>query len=195
MVATYSTMLPLGTPLPDFALPDAVSGRTVSAAEGRGERATVVMFLSNHCPYVKHLFRGIALFSQDYADRPVRMLAISSNDTERYPEDNPARMKEVAESQGWRFPYLFDESQSVAKAFRAACTPEFYVFDAAGVLAYRGQFDASRPKNDKPVTGADLRRAVDALLSGEVPAPEQVPSIGCNIKWRPGSEPEYFGAA
>jgi peroxiredoxin len=189
-MAATSQMLPLGTPIPAFALDDAVSGRNVSSAELAG-RAVVVAFICNHCPYVQHLRSELARFGRDYDKRGVAVVGISSNDPASHPQDGPGPMAEEARQHGYVFPYLFDESQEVAKAFRAACTPEFYLFDPAGKLVYRGQFDDSRPGNGKPVTGADLRRAVDAVLKGEQPSPDQVPSIGCSIKWKKGNAPGY----
>ncbi len=191
MAETPSTMAPLGSPAPDFALPN-VDGRTVRRDDVAGGRALLVMFLCNHCPFVKHLRDGIAAFGRDYADRPLGIAAISANDVEAYPADGPEKMAEEAKAAGYRFPYLYDATQEVTKAYRAACTPDFFLYDADGRLAYRGQFDASRPGNDLPVTGADLRAAVDAVLAGEAPAAAQTASIGCNIKWKPGNEPDYF---
>jgi peroxiredoxin len=183
-------MLPLGTPAPDFRLPDP-DGRLWSRDDFAEAPALLVAFLCNHCPYVKHIRDGVARFARDYRERGLAMVAISSNDAAGYPEDAPPRMAEEAKRAGYVFPYLYDESQAVARAFRAACTPEFYLFDAERRLVYRGRFDASRPGNDVPVTGSDLRAAVDAVLSArEVPA-RQEPSVGCNIKWKPGHEPDY----
>jgi peroxiredoxin len=189
MAETPSQMLSLGTPLPAFLLPDTVSGRTVSSAALVG-RPSVVMFICNHCPFVKHIRSGIAELGRWCIDRDVPVVAISSNDPEKYPDDSPEAMALEAKRAGYEFAYLFDETQEVAKAFRAACTPEFYVFDGDGRLAYRGQFDDSRPANDAPVTGRDVRAALEALLRGERPAAEQKPSIGCNIKWK--ASPDYF---
>jgi peroxiredoxin len=186
-------MLPLGTALPVFALPDTVTSRSVSHDELLGARACVVTFICNHCPYVKHIMSGLAEFGAWCEAQGVPMVAISSNDQTTHPQDGPAAMAEEARRRGFRFPYLFDESQQVARAFRAACTPEFYVFDSEGRLAYRGQFDDSRPGSPKPVTGTDVRRAVEALLRGDQPAGEQTPSIGCNIKWIRGNAPDYSG--
>ena len=182
-MAVPSNMLPLGTPLPRFSLPDTVSGRTVASTELAG-KANVVAFICNHCPYVKHIRQGLAEFGRYCAERGVPLVAISSNDPTSHPDDGPREMTAEARSAGYVFPYLFDESQAIARAFNAACTPEFYVFGADGKLAYRGQFDASRPKNAVPVTGSDLRAAVEALLAGKAPSGDQIPSIGCNIKWR-----------
>ena len=193
MVATPSTMPPLGTKIPEFSLADVVSGETVSAADLVSAPASLVMFICNHCPFVKHVMPELGRLADDYLPRGVRLAAINSNDVEIYPQDDPENMRELARSRGWKFPFLFDRDQQVAKAFRAACTPDFYVFDRAGNLVYRGQLDASRPNNDVAVTGADLRAALDAVLSGKPTAREQVPSLGCNIKWKQGNEPDYFG--
>ncbi|TVQ37090.1 MAG: thioredoxin family protein [Wenzhouxiangella sp.] len=186
MAKTESNMLPLGTPAPDFSLPDTVSGRTLNFADIAGERATLVMFICNHCPFVKHVLDELVRLGEDYADQPVGLVAISSNDVTGYPQDRPERMKELAEQRGFAFPYLYDESQNTARAYDAACTPDFYVFDSEKRLAYRGQLDDSRPGNGVPVTGSDVRAAVDALLAGHTVSGQQKPSIGCNIKWRNG---------
>jgi thiol-disulfide isomerase/thioredoxin len=183
MADTSSEILPLGTPMPEFHLPDTVSGRTVASSECAG-RVAVVSFICNHCPFVKHIRSGLAAFGRWCNEHDVPLIAISSNDSQRYPADAPPAMQEEARSAGYAFPYVFDESQDVAKAFRAVCTPEFYVFDRNGALAYRGQFDDSRPKNDVPVTGNDVRQAVVALLEGRRPNGEQKPAIGCTIKWK-----------
>ena len=188
-MAVSSTMLPLGTPAPAFSLPDTVSGRTVSLSDFAHPRAMVVMFLCNHCPFVKHVRSELASLARDYAARGVAFVAISSNDAVKYPDDGPELMKKEAQEAGYSFPYLYDESQEVAKAYRAACTPDFFVFDARRTLVYRGQLDDSRPKNALPVTGADLRGALDAVLANKLPPGEQKPSIGCGIKWKPGNEP------
>jgi peroxiredoxin len=182
-MAVPSTMLALGTALPSFRLLDTVSGRIVSSDE-LGGRPSVVAFICNHCPYVKHIRSGLADFGRYCRERGVALVAVSSNDPVSHPEDAPDKMAVEAKTYGYEFPYLFDESQSVARAFDAACTPEFYVFDARGKLAYRGQFDEARPKNAVAVTGADVRAALDALLAGRVPNPDQKPSIGCSIKWK-----------
>lgn len=184
MVLTPSTMMPLGTAAPDFDLPDTVSGKTLGLADVRGEVATVVMFICNHCPYVKHLAPDLARLAKDYADQPVGFVAISANDAQAYPDDAPEAMARNARELGYPFPYLYDESQAVAQAYGAACTPDFFIFDRELRCAYRGQFDESRPGNDLPVTGADIRAALDALLAGKPVDPEQKPSVGCNIKWR-----------
>ena len=191
MVRTQSTMLSLGTPTPDFALLN-VDGRMVSRDDFRDAPALLVIFMCNHCPYVKHIADELARFSAEYLAKGVAIVGINSNDTASYPGDSPEQMIHEAESRGYLFPYLFDEDQDVAKRFQAACTPDFFLFDAQQKLVYRGQFDASRPKTDIPVTGHDLRAAIDAVLAG-VPIPEpQTPSLGCNIKWRTGNEPSYF---
>ena len=191
MVAVNSTMLPLGTKAPEFKLPDP-SGRLVSSTDLRGAPALVVVFMCNHCPYVKHIRAGLAQLARDYLPRRVAMVGISSNDVANYPADSPAKMAEEAKSAGYVFPYLYDESQEVAKAYRAACTPDIYLFDREQRLVYRGQLDDSRPGNNVPVTGKDLRAALDAVLARAPTATQQKPSIGCNIKWKPGNEPEYF---
>ena len=193
MVKTPSTMLPLGTPAPPFSLPDPASGKTVSLEDVAGTDGLVVVFLSNHCPFVKHLADELATFAREYEAKGVRTVAICSNDVGNYPADSPQKMAEETRLRGYGFPYLFDESQEVAKAYRAACTPDFYLFDGSRRLVYRGQFDESRPSLDVPVTGRDLREACDALLAGRAPAEAQVPSVGCNIKWKAGNAPDYFG--
>ena len=192
MVATHSTMLPLGTHAPKFELPDP-SGRRFSLDDFAAADVLVVAFISNHCPFVKHIREGLAAFAREYSQKAVAVVAINANDVSTHPADAPDKMQEEIERFGYVFPYLFDESQDVAKAYLAACTPEFYVFDSARELAYRGQFDDARPSNAEPVTGKDLRAAVDALLDGRAPASDQKPSVGCNIKWKAGNEPDYFG--
>lgn len=189
MVLTRSNMLPLGTTAPPFRLPEPLTGRKRSLDELASGRGTVVMFLCNHCPYVKHVLDGLIDLARLYAGKGVAFVAINSNDIEKHPDDAPGRMAELALAKELPFPYLFDEDQSVAHAYRAACTPDFYVFDGGRELVYRGQMDASRPESGVPVDGADLRQALDAVLAGE-PVPEpQMPSMGCNIKWKPGNEP------
>lgn len=190
MVRVESTMLPLGTSAFEFALPD-IDGRTVRLSDCSG-KALVVMFLSNHCPYVKHVQAGLVQLVRDYQARGVAFVAVASNDVATHPQDGPEEMKREARAAGYTFPYLYDETQGVAKEYRAACTPDFYVFDARKQLAYRGQMDGSRPGNGKPVDGADLRAALDALLAGGKPDALQRPSMGCNIKWKSGGEPDYF---
>jgi peroxiredoxin len=191
MALTPSTMLPLGTPAPEFRLPD-TDGKIVSLADYQGKAALLVVFMCNHCPYVIHLRGGLAQLARDYLPRGLGMVGISANDPIKYPADSPARMKEEVKVAGYVFPYLYDETQAVAKSYRAACTPDFFLFNRDHKLVYRGQFDASRPGNGVPVTGNDLRAAIDAVMAGK-PAPEkQVPSIGCNIKWKSGNSPDYF---
>jgi len=189
MALTPSTTLALGTTTPDFRLPD-TNGKLVSLRDFKDARALVVAFMCNHCPYVKHVRAGLAQFGRDMQGKGVPVVAINSNDADEYPADSPAKMKEEARDAGYIFPYLYDESQNVAKAYRAACTPDFFLFDAGRRLVYRGQFDGSRPGNGQPVTGADLRAAVEAVLTGKQAAEKQMPSIGCNIKWRRGNEPD-----
>jgi peroxiredoxin len=191
MVATPSTMLALGTEAPPFALPD-TEDRVVSLEAFRDSPGLVVMFICNHCPFVKHVRAELAQFGRDYLAKDLAVVAISSNDVENYPQDGPIEMKAEAKDAGYTFPYLFDETQDVAKAYRAACTPDFFLFDHEMKLVYRGQFDDSRPGNDLPVTGSDLRAAADAVLEHRPVTEEQKASIGCNIKWKPGNEPEYF---
>ncbi len=189
MARTPSTMLPLGTPAPDFNLPD-VDGDLTSLDDFAGAPALLVMFICNHCPFVVHLREALAAFGTEYGEQ-IAIVAINSNDANAYPADAPDKMADEAADAGYTFPYLFDASQEVAKAYHAACTPDFFLFDADRKLVYRGQFDDSRPGNGKPITGADLRAAVDAVLAGKAPSEEQAPSLGCNIKWRPGNEPTY----
>ncbi|RME61474.1 MAG: thioredoxin family protein [Candidatus Dadabacteria bacterium] len=177
-------MVPLGTEMPSFTLPDAVSGNIRSSESIKGKKGTVVMFICNHCPYVKHIAYGLTEVANDYSSKGISFVAINSNDIESYPEDSPERMKEAAERYNYPFPYLFDETQEVAKAFQATCTPDIFVYDAAGKLFYRGQFDGARPGNGIPVTGESLRAALDALLEGKAPPEPQKPSLGCNIKWK-----------
>jgi peroxiredoxin len=193
MSLTPSTMLELGTPAPDFALPEPLTGETVRLADFGDARGLLVVFMCNHCPYVKHLRDGLVAWARDYAPRGIATVAISSNDVDNYPDDAPEKMAEEARTYEYPFPYLFDEGQSVARAYRAACTPDFFLFDGEQRLFYRGQFDQARPGNEAPVTGSDLRSAADALLAGEPAPAEQVPSMGCNIKWKAGNEPDYFG--
>jgi thiol-disulfide isomerase/thioredoxin len=184
MALTESTMLGLGTVAPDFALTDVVSGKVVRRDDFRGGKGLLVMFICTHCPYVKHIESELARFGSDYADSPIAVIAISSNDAATHPDDGPDGLKRQAVTMGFRFPYLYDETQEVAKAYEAACTPDFFLFDGGFRLVYRGQFDASRPGSGIAVTGSDLRAAMDAVLAGkEVPA-EQLASIGCNIKWK-----------
>ena len=192
MALTKSQMLPLGTQAPDFNLPD-FTGKRVSLADFQDAPALLVMFICNHCPHVPHVRPTIARLTSDYAKKGVASVGINSNDAQKYPADSPAMMEQDAQAAGYTFPYLVDESQSVAKAYRAACTPEFYLFDKNHKLYYRGRLDGSTPSSNVPTTGEDLRRALDSLLVGK-PAPrEQHASMGCNIKWKPGNEPDYFG--
>jgi peroxiredoxin len=191
MVRTPSTMLPLGTAAPDFSLPN-LDGRLLSLGDVAGEKGTVVMFICNHCPFVKHVADQLAVLGRDYLPRGIGVVAISSNDVSTHPADSPEQMVHEAEERGYLFPYLYDETQEVAQAYHAACTPDFYLFDAGRALVYRGQLDPSRPGSDVPVTGSDLRAAIEALLAGQPPVAEQIPSLGCNIKWKPGNEPPYF---
>lgn len=184
MARTPSNMLPLGTQAPDFSLLDTISSKTVSLNELKSDKATVIMFICNHCPFVKHVDAGIVALAKDYQAKGVAFIAISSNDVQNYPQDGPELMKEEAEKVGYTFPYLYDETQAVAKAYDAACTPDFYIFDAEMKCAYRGQLDGSRPGNGVPVTGSDMRAALDEILDGKPVSAQQIPSLGCNIKWR-----------
>mgnify|MGYP002619638354 CR=1 FL=1 len=187
MSRTPSTMLALGTEAPDFSLTDANTGETVSRDDFRGKAGLLVAFICNHCPYVKHIKSELIAIGTEYGHQGVGVVAISPNDVENYPDDSPDKMA----LEGYPFPYLYDESQEVAKAYQAACTPDFFLFDPDFKLVYRGQMDGARPKNDEPITGADLRAALDAVLAGQAPAEAQTPSLGCNIKWIPGNEPVY----
>ncbi len=192
MAETPSTMVALGTKAPDFRLPD-TDATTVTLDTLKDAPALLVVFLCNHCPFVKHIRKGLAQFARDYRDRGLATVGINSNDVVNYPEDAPARMAEEKSAAGYTFPYLFDETQEVARAYNAACTPDFFLYDRDRRLVYRGQFDDSRPGNNRPVTGADLRAAVDAVLAGSPVAADQKPSIGCNIKWKQGNRPDYAG--
>jgi peroxiredoxin len=193
MSLTYSTALPLGTSAPPFLLPDVKGkGNLVSLDDYKGVRGILILFICNHCPYVKLVQKELVALAQDYAVKGIAMVAINSNDVKTFPEDSPDKMHKEAEELGYPFPYLFDESQEVAKAYQAACTPDIYLFDAYKKLVYHGQLDDARPGNDGPVTGADLRKAMDALLAGRPVLAEQKPCMGCNIKWKPGNEPDYF---
>ena len=192
MVKTPSTMAPLGIEAPAFSLPD-TRGNTVSLDDFRDAPGLLVAFICNHCPFVKHLRAELAEFAREYQGKGLAVVGINSNDVARYPADSPEMMAREVEEAGYTFPYLFDEDQSVAKAYAAACTPDFFLFDGERHLAYRGQFDDSRPGGGRPVTGEHLRAAADALLDGApIPGPHH-PSVGCNIKWKPGNEPDYFG--
>ena len=191
MALTNSTMLPLGTSLPHFELPEVVSGNKFSSTTFSGKQAILVMFICRHCPYVVHVQDELARLGMDYADKNLGIVAISSNDADNYPDDSPEQLKAMAQKLGFTFPYCYDEGQEVAKAFTAACTPDFFLFDANQRLVYRGQLDDSRPGNGKPVTGKDLRAAIDAVLAGQPVSQKQLPSAGCNIKWKPGNAPAY----
>ncbi len=190
-MAVSSTMLPLGTRAPDFKLRDTVSGDLVSLADFNDRTGLLVMFICNHCPYVQHVRHGLAEFGRDYADRDLGIVAISSNDPAAYPTDAPEAMKREAEEIGYPFPYLFDETQQVAKAYTAVCTPDFFLFDDQRKLVYRGRFDGTRPGSLEKVTGAELRAATDALLAGDPVPQDQRPSVGCSIKWKAGNVPAY----
>jgi peroxiredoxin len=193
MAKTESTMTPLGAPAPGFRLPD-TAGAVVSRDDFAAAPGLLVMFICNHCPYVQHVRQGLAAFGREYQKKGLAIVAINSNDVTSYPDDSPAKMAEEVSTAGYTFPYLYDASQSVAKAYGAACTPDFFLFDAGRRLVYRGQFDDSRPGNGVAVTGKDLRAACDAALAGRGVPAEQRPSIGCNIKWKAGNAPPYFGA-
>jgi len=192
MVRVPSTMLPLGTPAPDFRLVEPATGRSVARSDFDGAPALLVVFLSNHCPFVKHIADALSAFGREYGAKGLAMVGVNANDVANFPEDSPERMKDEVALRGYTFPYLFDETQEVARAYQAACTPDFFLFDGERRLVYRGQFDASRPGNDEPITGRDLRRACDAVLAGQVVSADQTPSIGCNIKWKAGNEPAWF---
>ncbi len=191
MALKESTMLALGTLMPDFALPDVRTQKMISPETFQEKPALLVMFICRHCPYVVHVQEELTKLGQDYQNGDLGILGISSNDATGYPADAPSRLKDMAEQLGWQFPYCYDETQTVAKAFTAACTPDFFVFDRQRCLVYRGQLDGSRPGNGQPVTGRDLRGALDAVLAGNSVTKQQRPSAGCNIKWKPGNEPEY----
>lgn len=192
MSLTPSTMLPLGTQAPDFKLPDVLSGKSVSLKDFASKKALLVMFICRHCPYVQHIKEELAKLGKDYARKDIGIVAISSNDAENYPDDAPESLKEFAQQEGFSYPFLYDESQKVAQAYTAACTPDLFLFDKNRKLVYRGQLDESRPGNNKPVTGQSLRSAMDAVLADRPVNAEQRPATGCNIKWKPGNEPKYF---
>ena len=194
MVKTLSTMLPLGTVAPKFTLPD-TEGRRVSLDDAKDAKAILVMFICNHCPYVKHVAPELARLARDYQKKGLAIFGINANDAVTHPEDSLDKMKLEVDARGYTFPYLYDETQQVAKAYRAACTPDFYLFDGERKLVYRGQLDEARPSNDKPNDGRSLRAAIDAVLAGRPVSDDQLPSLGCNIKWKPGQEPTYFGMA
>jgi thiol-disulfide isomerase/thioredoxin len=191
MVSVNSTMLPLGTEPPDFSAPDP-NGKIWSRDEVMSSAGLLVAFICNHCPYVRHIGHALGTAARRWEEQGIGVVGINSNDTEAYPDDAPDKMLVTAEEFDWRFPYLVDEDQRIAKDYRAACTPDFFLFDADRRLFYRGQFDSSRPRNDDPITGADLDAAVQALLAGDPPPRDQWPSMGCNIKWKPDNEPDYF---
>lgn len=191
MSATLSTMLPLGTKAPDFSLPD-TQGKTVSLEDFRESSALLVVFMCNHCPFVKHILDHFVKLVKEYQDKGLAVVVINSNDVSTHPDDSPEKMADVARNKGFTFPYLYDENQEVAKTYHAACTPDFFLFDSQQKLFYRGQMDDSRPGNDVPITGEDLRKALDAVLQGKEPPKKQKPSMGCNIKWKTGNEPDYF---
>ena len=193
MALTASTMLPLGTNAPDFHLPDVVSGNTISLSTFAGKQALLVMFICQHCPFVKHIKDEMARLGKDYINRNVGIVGISANDAKNYPDDAPEQLKAMAEELRLSFPICYDESQETAKAYTAACTPDFFLFDGQQQLVYRGQLDDSRPSNGKPVTGTDLRAAIEAILTGQPVNAQQQPSVGCNIKWKPGNAPSYYG--
>lgn len=184
MALTPSTMLPLGTIAPDFTLLDVVSGTKKSLSDLKSDKGTVILFICNHCPFVKHIQKELVSVAKTYQAKGIKFIAISSNDAEGFPEDGPSQMKQVAQEFAYPFPYLYDETQDVAKSYQAACTPDLYVFDKILKCVYRGQFDDSRPKNGIPVTGKDLSQALDSLLTGQLLSEDQKPSIGCNIKWK-----------
>jgi peroxiredoxin len=186
-------MLPLGTKAPAFSLPNVVSGETVSLDSFAGKKALLVMFICRHCPYVIHMQEELARLGVDYADQGLGIVAISANNVQTHPGDRPEMLKQMAEELGFTFPYCYDESQETVKAYTAACTPDFFLFDGDQNLAYRGQFDRSRPESGIPVTGEDLRAAIDTVLAGKAVPEDQYPSMGCNIKWKPGNEPPYYG--
>lgn len=194
MARTPSTMVALGSRAPDFSLTDVRDGRTVTRDDASGPAGLLVIFLCNHCPYVKHVRSALAAFARDYAPRGLGVVGISSNDVSAYPADAPDLMRREADDAGYEFPYLFDETQDVARAYEAACTPDFFLYDRGLRLVYRGQFDETRPNGGAPATGRDLRAAADALLAGRPPVDPQIASLGCNIKWKPGNEPPWFGA-
>lgn len=194
MVRTESTMLPLGTVAPSFSLEDVASGKTITLSDFKGKKGFLVMFICQHCPFVKHVENELGKIGQDYVPQDIGILAISANNIETHPQDSPDNMREQVTRANFNFPYAYDASQVVATSYTAACTPDFFLFDGDLKLAYRGQLDDSRPGNEKPVNGKDLRAALDQLISGQPIPTDQMPSIGCNIKWAPGNEPAYFGA-
>ena len=192
MSLTPSTMLPLETTAADFKLPDVISGKTFTLTNFAGKKALLVIFMCQHCPYIKHIKGELTKLGKDYANKDIAIVGISSNDAGHYPDDSPAELKKFAQAEGFTFPLLYDESQDVAKTYTAACTPDLFLFNKERKLVYRGQLDDSRPGNGKPVTGKDLRAAIDALLADKPISQDQRPATGCNIKWKPGNEPDYF---
>lgn len=193
MAAVKSTMLDLGTLAPDFTLPNVSGGKINLKEYSEQSKGVVIAFICNHCPFVLHINRELAKVASEYQEKGIRFIAISSNDVSNYPADSPEQMGRVVEKEGYSFPYLYDETQQVAKSYQAACTPDFFLFDENLRLIYRGQLDDSRPGNGRPVSGSDLRNAMDRLLENRAPVGIQIPSIGCNIKWKKGNEPDYFG--
>lgn len=193
MARTESTMLSLGTKAPDFQLPDTVSGKTISRTDFTDKKALLVVFMCRHCPFVKHIQAELARIGQDYIPQGLGIVAISANNVETHPDDSPDNLKAMAKELGFNFPVCYDETQETAKAYTAACTPDFFLFDGEHQLVYRGQLDDSRPGNDQPVNGKDLRAAIEQVLASKEVSPDQKPSLGCNIKWKPGNEPEYYG--
>ena len=194
MSKTSSTMSSLGTPVPDFSLPDVTSGKTITLNDFKDKKALLVMFICHHCPYVQHVKGELAQIGKDYQDKSIGIIAISANDIEAHPDDSPEDLKAMTKEEGFTFAFAYDETQAVAKAYKAACTPDFFLFDQERKLVYRGQLDDSRPGNYLPITGKDLRGAIDALLTDKPINPVQKPSLGCNIKWKPGNEPDYFSS-
>ncbi len=192
MARTPSTMLELGTQAPDFTLLEPATGKQVSLADFSEAPALLIAFICNHCPYVIHIREAFAAFAREYAEKGLAVVAINANDVANYPDDSPEKMIEEVKAHGYVFPYLYDETQATAKAYQAACTPDFFLFDKNRKLVYRGQFDAARPRNDEPVSGADMRAAADAVLDGAPVSGDQLASLGCNIKWKPGNEPQYY---
>ena len=191
MALKNSVMVPLGTPAPDFRLPD-TTGKQIALADFKDAPALLVIFMCNHCPYVKHVRAELARLAKEYQAKGAAIVGINANDVRNYPEDNPEKMAKEVKEVGYTFPYLYDESQEVAKAYKAICTPDFFLYDHKQKLAYRGQLDSSRPDNSVALTGKDLRAALDAVLQGKAAPEPQKPSVGCNIKWKPGNEPDYF---
>ena len=192
MVLVKSQMVPLGSPMPEFSLPDVTTGQLMSSQQLTGQRGTLVMFICRHCPYVQHVKHELKRLADDYQPQGINLIAISANDAEHYPEDAPESLAEFASQMHYPFVLLYDQDQSIAQAFRAMCTPDFFLYDSQGKLFYRGQLDDSRPGNNLPVTGKDLRQAIDALLADENPPEPQKPASGCSIKWKPGNQPDYW---